>query len=74
MKKIIFAGLTAVAFSVAMGAASGYEYNHTARTAAKMEACACCECTCQDCTCTDCSNGDCSDGCCTNSSGCCNKK
>jgi hypothetical protein len=74
MKKIIFAGLTAVAFSIAMGAASAYEYNHTARVAVKSGACACNECTCQNCSCADCSNGNCNNGCCTNSSGCCSKK
>ncbi len=73
MKKIMFAGATAVVFSIAMGAASAYEYKHTAIATAKSEAC-CSECTCgDDCTCPDCANGSCADGCCQNSN-CCEKK
>jgi hypothetical protein len=74
MKKIIFAGATAVLFSAAMGVASAYEYNHTPKAVAATEACACTECSCgDDCNCIDCANGNCDEGCCENSA-CCEKK
>lgn len=69
MKKVIFAALAAVVFSSAIGAASAYEYNKTAKV--KSAACSCEICTCDNCTCTGCDNNcTCDDSCCGSGSDC----
>ncbi len=62
MKKILFAGITAVVISCAMGFASANAEPAKAKTAT----CMCRDCKCDDCKCTDCSKGHCSEGCCDN--------
>jgi len=65
MKKIIFAVTTAVIFSCAIGAASAYEYNKTAKKSAKTETCTCSDCGCPHCGCSasGCAHGSCDAGC-----------
>ena len=61
----MFAALTAVVFSSAMGIASAYTYNSgIAAKKAASAACACPDCSCDKCGCTDCAKGHCDAGCC----------
>jgi len=75
MKKIVFAGITALIFSCGMGVASAYSYNQeqAAKKAAQAKECSCSECSCTECACTDCSHADCTKGCCDNGAACSNQ-
>ncbi len=68
MKKIIFAVATATILSGTIGIASAYDYNNTAKKAAKSASCTCADCACKDCNCPDCSNCNC-----CGSGNCCKK-
>ena len=72
MKKIIFAGITALIFSCGMGVASAYsnDQEQAAKKATQASACACTECLCNDCNCQDCTKGKCDQGCCEGGAGC----
>ncbi|MDR3682022.1 MAG: hypothetical protein P4L41_18770 [Flavipsychrobacter sp.] len=76
MKKFIFAGITAVVISCAMGFASANAEGVTAKT----ENCACKKCACDDCKCNNCNEQTCNKGCdqdgqCSHKAGksCCSK-